>query len=156
MINNYPTQNTLIETTLSLKLSAFPEDMWKSLIHYVYNTFIPKMKYLERLNRLHTFSSGISIRRGGFLWYFPEARQEISDIKTWLDEVGDYIVFSDDPEARLELSMPGQNNDIDRTDLALLEFLCLARKCRKIYDMEEFFLNCIKFKIVNFIHRVSI
>ena len=141
-MSKHPEKNVLIETSLIMKMKNIDEQSMNNLMTDIYATFSPQEKYLRAYQNIPLLDYGISIRRGEFLHYFPEANQNFADIRLWLNERCDnFVIFSDDYQFRdkMKATLCHKNIfDIDRTNLepweqGFVEFLCLAHRCSKIY-----------------------
>nr|WIL03482.1 hypothetical protein Cplu_503 [Cedratvirus plubellavi] len=137
-------QVILIETSLPLVLSSYSKEQWQRMLSLTYRKyFIPKRKYLDIVYQLPCLGVGISIRRGEFLWYFPEACQNLEDIVAWILDLkkkhDKIILFSDEEVTRTFLqSKTGSPWGFDRRGLSSLEqgfveFLILSLRCAFIY-----------------------
>lgn len=137
-------ETILIETSLPLILSGYSTKEWNKNLSLTYRKyFIPRAEYLERVYSLPCMDAGISIRRGEFLLYFAEARQEIPSIISWLlnlkNTYKDIIIFSDEQQTRDYLNRETlSDRDFDRKGLnpleqGFVEFLILALRCSNIY-----------------------
>lgn len=130
----------LLETSLALTISGV--ENWKDRLSQTYRKyFIPNKNYLNLAYQLPCLSVGISVRRGEFPLYFPEANQSLQDVEAWLRELNrEMVIFSDDAEARemLRSRLNCSKVDFNRQGLSKLEqgfveFLVLALRCDKVY-----------------------
>ncbi|SPN78909.1 Hypothetical protein BRZCDTV_60 [Brazilian cedratvirus IHUMI] len=137
-------QVILVETSLPLTLSSYSKEQWQRMLSLTYRKyFVPKRKYLDLVYQLPCLGVGISIRRGEFLWYFPEACQNLEDITAWILDLkkkhDKIILFSDEEVTRTFLqSKTGCPWGFDRRGLTALEqgfveFLILSLRCAFIY-----------------------
>ena len=137
-------QVILVETSLPLILSSYSKEQWQRMLSLTYRKyFVPKKRYLDIVYQLPCLGVGISVRRGEFLQYFVEARQDLQDIVTWIGELkkkhDKIILFSDEEVTRSFLqSKTGCPWGFDRRGLSALEqgfveFLVLSLRCSFIY-----------------------
>jgi len=143
----------LIETSLLSHLKPIFLEHYideNKLIDIFKEYFIPKAKYSQFISEVTDIDVGISIRRGEFLDYFPEARQSYNDIIDWVLSISKHsskmVIFSDDHEFRDILvadvisKFHGEKTivtldftNFEQWEVAFLEFLILSEKCNKIY-----------------------
>lgn len=129
----------LLETSHVVMLPACAEQ-WSAAMTAVYQElFVPRLEYTARLPT-PTPRVGVSLRRGEFLIYFPEARQEEAALRAWwlalvATEGSDQVMlFSDDYRLRDELRHASNSScDIIRGEAnGFVEFLALSR-CAQVY-----------------------
>lgn len=138
-----PKSNIMIETSLSMKMSGVHENIWQNSIRTIYSAFVPNKKYLDISLKVPNVDYGISIRRGEFLSYFPEANQSFDDIYSWLMFIDNFVLFSDDYDFKNNIKNKLLQSgkiiyDIDRDNLepweqGFVEFIVLAHRCNKIF-----------------------
>jgi hypothetical protein len=130
----------LLETSHIVQLPLH-QSSWESKMSQYYQLYFkPAPKYKE----LMTIQAdiGVSVRRGDLLVHYPEARQDVDEICTWLREKSNdrsVIIFSDDHSARDKIRQKvGSNLALVDTDLldwerGFVEFLTLALRCKQLY-----------------------
>lgn len=135
-------ESILIETSHCLipnKLSAYSNE----LISAAYKkNFILNSRWQKIYESLPTYDWGISIRRGEFLYYFPD---EAVSLDTAVDKInnlrGSKIIFSDDFEFRNNIrnmtkSYSGIDDSIKGVDSYFIQFLTLS-KCKNILNTNK-------------------
>jgi len=164
LMRNDETAVILLETSHALQRPAsMTEEQWETALHEAYHAhFCPKQEYHEVISQVPEYASGVSVRRGDLLQYFPEARQSLLELGVWLTKLpAPVLLFSDDPSARnfLQQFLKGEphdgiarlqnladpHNSLQRRraterqppwlpwQQGLLEFLCLAMRCDKVF-----------------------
>lgn len=126
-----------------MRMNGINDNYLNNLIQHVYSTFVPHSKYLKLLDDIPSIDYGISIRRGEFPSYFPEANQSFNDIHQWMKQFNHFVLFSDDHNFKNELKQrlfsEGKiiydfyRDGLEQWEQGFVEFLCLALKCKKIY-----------------------
>jgi hypothetical protein len=94
----------LLETSHAVRLSPAlggcpTDEAWERELTAAYRQFAPQRRYLDRVGLAPAADFGVSIRRGDFLQYFPEARQDLGELRRWvvgLAHGGSVALHSDD------------------------------------------------------------
>jgi hypothetical protein len=130
----------LLETSHVITLSTRQAE-WSKLMSQVYHThFQPIQKYLGFIGEKRDI--GVSIRRGELYRQYPEARQDLEEVESWLRKKGEQTtlhIFSDEVAVQdrfrtlfgLNTVMPMESlKDWER---GYVQFLTLALQCNHIY-----------------------
>lgn len=129
----------LIET--SLRLNVSDEEMVNVYQHF----FKPKDCYVNYVKRFKDADVGISIRRGVYLYYFPQYNFTVEQYENWMisnfREGTTIYLFSCDWNFRdlLKSKLADKFSfvnialELERWEVAFIEFLILSYKCDKIY-----------------------
>lgn len=135
----------LIDETMDTSENFLIESSWinhnltNEEKHAIYSKyFIPRGKFINQLEPIEPGTIGISIRRGEFLNYFPEAKLDEQQLIAWLKTFENPVFLcSDDKqyvqEMRINLKKPVVFKfEENLEDRGFLEFLALS-KCSRIY-----------------------
>lgn len=131
----------LIETSLELYLSKYKDEWENKMVEAYQKYFTPLPKYYNIITNLPPKDIAIHMRRTDHLWYVKEANYNLDDVIEWIKKMnGDKVVLCDDLDAKKYVCEKlGISSDIDvgkelsRWEIAFIEFLYMAYKCKKIY-----------------------
>jgi hypothetical protein len=133
-------ETILVETSLELQLEHARE-FWRVMMTEVYKkNFVLNSRWYRIYLNLPSFDWGVSVRRGNFLAYHPEADQGAEAIAEKINALsGQKVIFSDDQAFQMELrKLTGSPFGLGEIDSGLIgvdnyfcQFLTLS-KCRRI------------------------
>lgn len=135
-------ESFLIETSHLNHLNISIID--KTRIYQKY--FIPKDIFLQKIENLFSFLKnesiiGISIRKGDFIYYFPETQIQEDLLENWIKTLPNKVFFcSDDKNYQEQMRKKIPNhislNHNEKEDQDFLDFILLS-KCSKIYGTQK-------------------
>ena len=176
----------LIETSHALQLSHVfggcdgAED-WEKELGLAYAMLRPLPKFMELIEKIEKSEVGIAIRRGDLLHFFPEANQNLEELKKWVSNLSKektIMVFSDDAAVRDDIMnlilsselIKSRNNsfikdliyknivkDLHQWESAFIQFLYLSLRCKIIYGTpaSSFAKEASLFGRIPFFHNLS-
>lgn len=130
----------LLETSLDV-CTSLSENFEQEMMIVYQQYFRPLPRFKRMLDFVPEMPIGVSIRRGEFLLYFPEARQSLEEIVKWLGEMKEDATIALFGDEKPFLALIKEKLDISTYNLPILEnwesgylqFLILAFKCKRIY-----------------------
>ncbi len=139
-ISECKSDTMLVETSHALTIESNIE-FWNVMMTDVYKKYFTlNARWAKIYDNLPSFDYGISIRRGNFLTYFPEADVAAERIVSKINEfTGTKVIFSDDKpfqnELRIMTGSPFGVNDAESGLYGIDNYICqflILSKCKCI------------------------